>query len=132
MSEESKKVYLITSGEYSDYGVDMICSTREGAERALELYFSNRGQYDRASIEEWDMDVRKPVDMIPCWFFWYNMKTDSFDRLDQHHYQPTGIINYIERTQVLIGSVMATNEEHAKKKIYDMVAKKKAELAEIT
>lgn len=47
------KVYVITCGEYSDYHICAVCSTRERAEELRPLY-SNR--YDIAEIEEYEMD----------------------------------------------------------------------------
>lgn len=47
------KVYVITCGEYSDYHICAVCSTRERAEELRPLY-SDR--YDIAEIEEFEMD----------------------------------------------------------------------------
>lgn len=35
------KVYIVTSGEYSDYGIDAVCSTMEIAEKTKEMRGSN-------------------------------------------------------------------------------------------
>jgi len=44
------KVYIVTSGEYSDYGIDAVFSTKELAEQAQKLVpFSN--------IEEYELDI---------------------------------------------------------------------------
>jgi hypothetical protein len=45
-----KKVYLVTSGSYSDYGVEAVFSTRE---LAKEWINGSKGDYD---IEEYDLD----------------------------------------------------------------------------
>jgi len=131
MSDILKKVYVITSGEYSDYTIVMICDTRESAEKAVELYdreISHRPDY---TIEEWDMNTRKSEDMQPCWIWRYNIEMNVLDKLERHNYHETGIVNYIESQKLLIGYVLAKNEEVAKKIIYDLVAQKKAEMQEV-
>jgi len=52
------KVYVVTSGQYSDYGINAIFSTRE---RALDYIqaFEDDG-YHSMGIEEYELDVLKP------------------------------------------------------------------------
>lgn len=47
------KIYIITSGCYSDYHIDAVTDDKEKAE-FLKLKFSN--EYDPANIEEYDTD----------------------------------------------------------------------------
>jgi hypothetical protein len=47
----SEKIYVVTHGQYSDYRILTVCSTRELAERALKML-----QVD-AKIEEFDLDA---------------------------------------------------------------------------
>lgn len=49
------KIYVITEGIYSNYHICAVCSTREKAERAQELYHGS-------NVEEWDLDA---IDDIP-------------------------------------------------------------------
>lgn len=58
----SKKVYIITRGDYSDYHICACFSTRKQAEERLHLY----GDGD-AEIEEWDLDkaIILPEGLIP-------------------------------------------------------------------
>lgn len=53
------KVYLVTTGGYSDYSVQMVCSTRERAEAASRFF------YDVNGVEEWELD--KPLPPEPMW-----------------------------------------------------------------
>jgi hypothetical protein len=131
MNDVLKKVYVITSGSYSDYGIVMICDTRESAEKAVELYDKSSTSSMEFDIEEWNMNTRKPEDMYPCWMWYYNLETNILERFDRYGYHETAIVNYVESKKLLIGYVLAKNEEVAKKIIYDLVAQKKAELAEI-
>lgn len=45
-----KKIYIVTSGSYSDYGIDAVFSTKELA----EIFVSRFGE--DMNIEEWDLD----------------------------------------------------------------------------
>jgi hypothetical protein len=48
------KVFLVTSGSYSDYHVVGVFSTRENAERVIND--ADKSDYDSAYIEEYDID----------------------------------------------------------------------------
>ena len=125
---ETKKVYVITSGDYSDYHIVMICDTQEAADKALKLYDRDINSRSTCDIEVWDVNTRKPVDIQPCWIWYYNIETNVLERFDRYRYNETGIINYIEPRKLMIGYVSANNEEIAKKIIYDLVAQRKAEM----
>lgn len=51
------KVYVVTSGSYSDYGINAIFSTPELAELYKNNY--NKANPGDADIEEWELD--KPI-----------------------------------------------------------------------
>ena len=52
------KVYIITSGEYSDYHIDAVCETLEEAQRkCLRLCSKYCYWWDPYSIEEWDTET---------------------------------------------------------------------------
>lgn len=53
--DEPKKVYAVSSGEYSDYHISAVFSTREGAERYLVEF--NKANRNGGNIEEWPLDV---------------------------------------------------------------------------
>ena len=51
------KVYVITSGEYSDYGIQTVALSREKAELICATLNSPKRDYsDAATIEEYDTD----------------------------------------------------------------------------
>ncbi len=50
------KVYLVTSGEYSDYRVESVWSARELAEAEVGRKNANRSTYSRAEVEEYWLD----------------------------------------------------------------------------
>ena len=45
------QIFIVTSGDYSDYGIDSVYSTKENAEKYIKLYPSIRYE-----IEEFDVD----------------------------------------------------------------------------
>lgn len=62
--EEKTKVYLITSGEYSDYSVDHVFSTEEKAQAFLDKHNKFRHIYgaEYNDIEEYEVDE---IDDVP-------------------------------------------------------------------
>lgn len=65
------KVYIVTSGEYSDYGIDACFSTKKQAEQfiknstTIDKFYSYTGY----RIEEWELDrSTKIVDVINVFF----------------------------------------------------------------
>ena len=53
------KVYIVTSGEYSDYGIEAVFSTREMAEKYIAT--NNTTDYPYDYIEEYDIDSDKII-----------------------------------------------------------------------
>ena len=47
------KVYIVTSGIYSDYQIEAVFSTEEKAKAYIDIY----GNYDNRQIEIYDMDI---------------------------------------------------------------------------
>ena len=53
---ETKKVYVVTSGEYSDYGIEGIFDSREKAEE----YINHSASTELNDIEEYNLNELKP------------------------------------------------------------------------
>lgn len=51
---EKNTVYVVTSGEYSDYGINAIFSTRELAQSFIDAFKADK--WHEMDIEEWDLD----------------------------------------------------------------------------
>lgn len=49
------KVYVVTEGEYSDYGIEAVCSTREKAEQVCKA-ITEADKYKDPKVEEWKLD----------------------------------------------------------------------------
>lgn len=141
---DSKKVYLITAGEYSDYGVLAVCSTREKAEHFCEVLNRNGGWYgDKADIEEYPVDSIPIEDLdIPVWcvgfkgqpLYAYNVrKCDRGGALDINKLNPYRVRDFLTRNLYGPGGsdyaveVMAETKEEAIKKASDYLAKYRAE-----
>lgn len=50
-------VYLVTSGSYSDYGIQGAYSTRELAQAAIDVMERPEMYSDEPRIEEWELDT---------------------------------------------------------------------------
>ncbi|MGG0308325.1 hypothetical protein ABEY43_07075 [Priestia megaterium] len=56
------KVFIVTSGSYSDYGIDRVFLDEEKAQRYVDLKNTNNQNY---RLEEYDTDDDKIIDEIP-------------------------------------------------------------------
>lgn len=140
--EEQKNVYLITAGEYSDYGVLAVCSTREKAEHFCEVLNRNGGWYgDKAEIEEYPVDSIPIEDLdIPVWCVGFKgqplyasdvRRCDRGGALDINKLNPYRVHDF-SKGNTMGGSiyavdVMAETKEEAIKKASDYLAKYCAE-----
>lgn len=52
------KIYMVSQGEYSDYSVLGLYTTREAADEHAALLNKARVYGDEASVEEWEADAR--------------------------------------------------------------------------
>lgn len=138
--EESNKVYLITAGEYSDYSVLAVCSTREKAEHFCEVLNRNGGRYgDKADIEEYPVDSIPIEDLdIPVWCVGFKgkplyvsdvRKCDRGGALDINKFNPYRVHDFFASRggSMYAVDVMAETEEEAIKKASDYLAKYRAE-----
>ena len=54
------KVYVLTRGEYSDYHIIGVYSTREKAQEVCDVMCGNGTIYDAPQIEEYELDELSP------------------------------------------------------------------------
>lgn len=57
------KLYAITSGRYSDYGIITLCSDKERAENIVRWY-NRYEKYDKADVEEYEDGVVVPDESV--------------------------------------------------------------------
>lgn len=63
------KVYIVTSGEYSDYGIEACFSTKKKAQEYVNNAKKLHSKYYYQDIEEWDLDSNSDiVDVIDVFF----------------------------------------------------------------
>lgn len=121
------KVYLVSSGEYSDYSINAAFSTRELA----ELYIESMGNPQRYSqemmVEEYDLDANETH--IREGFHPYRVKMDRNGntlecRLDDWDSAVSGKVSLVSfgyyhgqpsPKKVLCASCVAKDEQHAVK-----------------
>lgn len=97
-----EKVYIVTSGEYSDYTIEAVFSTREKAEEYVDACGSDY------RIEEYPVDDTPVEKKESIWLVFIDWKTgevmsahpgnyDSYykDKVDTVQYQDTGFYKYL-------------------------------------
>ena len=138
------KVYVVTRGEYSDYGIEHIFSTREAAEKYCTI---DKNKYDEPMIKEWNLEdgsnilieqvyrainftLADKADSNPVWEMQYNdspftFEINKYNRGGYYYYYGEKIITYFGGT-IPVSKTIETDEE-ASKIIFDHIAKWKAE-----
>jgi len=135
------KVYIITSGEYSDYCIDAVTLDKEEAEKMVNVFPEER-------IEEYDTDdFPKILINDPCWNCEYNLPTrniidgkiihnESIEIYRENYWYVSTLkeINKVINKTKIDGSpygfqiyIQAKDKEHAEKIFYDKIAEWKAE-----
>ena len=76
----NKKIYIITSGEYSDYDINMVFSTKELAEEFIQ---HNGDDY---RIEEYNID-EPIVRRNKLWLITFNVETGELDSATTTNYK---------------------------------------------
>ena len=126
------KVYLVSSGRYSDYGIEQVFSTKEKAEEYIRL----SKEYSDESlneIEEYELD---PQIKLPHHFkfkYFYNVYMDRYgnvnnswkahidilnpeDKMERYHFSVSNDYSFSDGNKeyvVLGGTVNANDQEHA-------------------
>lgn len=59
------KIYVVTSGEYSDYGIDAIFSTKEKAQEYITIRTNSEYIWNELEIEEYELDrMAEPPEFV--------------------------------------------------------------------
>ncbi len=135
------KVYIVTSGEYSDYHIDTVCLDKEQAEKLAQVITDNT--CNTGYVSEWDTDQFKVIDDgMKVFHIDMYLSTDKrriddifISKLNNSFKALTAEKNKFEFedcidgfiSPLLVMTVRAKDEEHAKKIAYDMFAEWKAE-----
>jgi hypothetical protein len=135
------KIYIVTSGEYSEYGIDRIFLDKEKAEKYVEL---SQNAWNSTRLEEWETSDDEQIDEITYIYAHYSKdckyksdsitveirKTNSLDDKEKaHNKNYFWFSDYSGEKRVLIERVLNDNygEEKLKSKYtkicYDLMAK---------
>ena len=115
------KVFVVTSGTYSNYGIDAIFTTRELAQSFIDAFKADK--WKEMVIEEWDLDPNKihlKQNRKP-YFLQINKKGDvSYLRLVNSSYgfkqdMPEAKISYTHTLEWMNINCYADDENHAVK-----------------
>lgn len=126
-------VYVVTSGSYSDYGIDAIFSTKELAETYASR-MDSKSSYPGHNIEEWQIDAG-----LPRLFYGVRLARD-FDRKNNmvteeavlSEMQPSYMVERPNTSVYLRGDswegvAWGSSYDVARKSLWDAIAKAKAE-----
>lgn len=140
-------VYIITSGEYSDYSIRAVTLNKDKAELLKKMYMAKG--YNYVEIEEWEEDdtgvvftqkeqMTEPVEYYHVQISKTNRDNNYIEtRYRFEHKPPHGAfgirwdnVNHVN-TDVYLVDIEAMDKNHAKKIAQDMYAKALAEYYEI-
>jgi hypothetical protein len=105
----NKKIFIVTSGEYSDYHIEGVFSTKKLAEE-----FAAKGS---GNVEEYDLDARTKDQVREVFCVEIDLHTgeinreDSVERLCGDRYTEVNIYGYPSRSRIIAGSVVS--RDHA-------------------
>jgi hypothetical protein len=111
-----KKIFVVTSGCYSDYGINAVFSTRELAEEFIKDFPSRYG--DENIIEEYPLDLKLPQPKGNRQGFYIMMLKDGnceYVRKENSFHKEffTGEISYGYDNSWMNIYVFANDEQHA-------------------
>lgn len=113
------KIYLVSSGSYSDYGIDAVFSARENAKLYMAT-FQRNGYDDYNDIEEKELDPCVEDIKSGRKAFHVEMEYDGSCTVGDMKYEPTPLCvdafgwdgNTCTKMHI-VGDVMAKDEHHA-------------------
>lgn len=113
MSED--KIYLVTSGQYSDYGVDAVFNSRELAQKFIDVF--SHGSYNEMRIEERVLNPKEKEIRQGFKPFFVRMTKEGIVKecvIEDSIYGFMGNINHnFDLKDNLYNHVFASSEEHA-------------------
>ena len=68
-------VYIVTAGEYSDYGISSVFSTKELAETYANEFNKIHPYESPTSVEEWEVDQDVEIRCVKTWVCRLDLKT---------------------------------------------------------
>lgn len=121
-----KKVYVVTSGEYSDFGIEQVFSTKEKAQNFIDLSKEYGNDNINYEIDEYDLD---PIVKVPHYHkfkYFYFVEMDKEGNIKHCNKTHLDIMNpevekemvyltndYLSKKSVLNAIINANDKEHA-------------------
>jgi hypothetical protein len=124
------KIYVVTSGSYSDYCIEGIFSTEEKANKYIDFMVGGKDRSDDFRVEEHDLDTEIPVMPLNHNSYEVSMAKDGSVSV----VNPSSYADFLSRmggvrmcmqtyawgnikvgTEYLVTIVLATDEQHAVK-----------------
>ncbi|MEV7827485.1 hypothetical protein [Microbacterium enclense] len=129
------RVFIVTSGEYSSYGISSVWSTREAAEKAAAGW---------GEVEEWLLNTTHDREIVE-WRAWIDQRDESIRVSDRPVHTNSIGHTHVGRTRPLppiyggssprtakwAGEGYGPTPEHARKALSDALAKAMAEELEL-
>ncbi len=113
------KVYIVTSGDYSDYHICAASLDKKRAEILAEKYTD---RYDEATVEEYELDefFEEAIQGYFWYWCWCKIENGMFGQvgvrqLDSYGTDVVGKVVKSLRHEQLFVDVLAENDEHARK-----------------
>ena len=104
METTTTTIYVVTAGEYSDYGICAMFSRREDAERYIELHGgkcrSDVNRYADYSIEEYGLDEHRGAEWVSVYSTEISMGTGDIRRRDESQVLSTDLFARKSRVDV--------------------------------
>ena len=130
----NKKVYIVTSGEYSDYRINAVFSSRKLAEKYIELQTRvGYWYFEVPRIEEYTLDElpiypkEKSHYRVSLELGTGNLLDIDLTNLDSDKVLNFTVVNRSDKANEIWVYCWAKDEEHAKKIAYDVRTKVLAE-----
>jgi len=118
---EERVIYLVTSGEYSDYSVNAVFSTEEGAKEWIAKCVA-AGWEDEYDIEEYALDPG--IEEWKRGLTLYNVHMDANGKTSYVTVtRPPASVDQIDGRDELVANVWARDEKHAVEIVSDLRAR---------
>ena len=107
---DKKKIYIVTSGDYSDYGINAVFSTKEKAEEFMDTVGSD------SRIEEYSLD--EPIKReVSIWGVTMEIGTKEVLNIFPYEYRGKDIVEFLPRdsyrSERLLFSIESDSKERA-------------------
>lgn len=115
MKFNTKKIYLVTQGEYSDYCVVGAFSTKEKAQKFIGENEGSGYSYDSKMIEEFEIDAGEAQRAAGLSYWQVSMdKAGSVTGLDNNQHEGPEADYFVgTHGEILVASMWARDEKHA-------------------